>query len=140
MNKPLSSRRDFLKLTLDSLLAFGGLLGLAGLIRFLGYQTEPPQPSEFDLGPVGNFKSDSITTLPEVPAVLIHKKNRFTALSLVCTHLGCTVGVQPEGFACPCHGSRFNSDGHPVKGPATAPLKLLRVEQTAEGKLILHMK
>jgi len=139
MNKPSIPRRDFLKLTLDSLLAFGGLLGLAGLIRFLSYKTEPPQPTEFDLGLAENYKPDSTTTLPEVPAVLIHNDSGFSALSLVCTHLGCTVAVNSDGFACPCHGSRFNSDGYPVKGPAAAPLKKLRVEQTVSGKLILHM-
>ncbi len=138
MNKPSLSRRDFLKLTLDSLLAFGGLLGLGGLIRFLSYKTEPPQPTEFDLGLAANYQSGSTTALPEVPAVLIHKNGKFTALSLVCTHLGCTVEVQGDGFACPCHGSRFNNDGYPVKGPAAAPLKTLRVEQTTDGKLVLH--
>jgi cytochrome b6-f complex iron-sulfur subunit len=140
MNKSSISRRDFLKLTLDSLLAFGGVLGLAGLIRFLSYQTEPPQPTEFDLGPASNYPDDSTRTLPEVPAVLIHQNGGFTALSLVCTHLGCTVEVKPEGFTCPCHGSRFSSEGRPVKGPATTPLKTLRVEQTTDGKLILHTK
>jgi cytochrome b6-f complex iron-sulfur subunit len=138
MNKPPLSRRDFLKLTMDSLLAFGGLLGLGGLIRFLSYKTEPPQPTEFDLGPAENYLPGSMKTLPEVPAVIIYNNGNFTALSLVCTHLGCTVEVKPDGFACPCHGSRFNSDGHPIKGPATAPLKTLRVEQTTDGKLILH--
>jgi cytochrome b6-f complex iron-sulfur subunit len=140
MNKAPIPRRDFLKLTLDSLLAFGGLLGLGGLIRFLSYKTDPPQPTEFDLGLATNYKLDSTTTLPDVPAVLIHNDSGFSALSLVCTHLGCTVNVQPDGFACPCHGSRFNSTGYPVMGPAVAPLKLLRVEQTSDGKLILHTK
>ena len=140
MNKPSTSRRDFLKLTLDSLLAFGGLLGLGGLIRFLSYKTDPPKPTEFDLGLADTYKPDSKPTLPEVPAVLIHNNAGFTALSLVCTHLGCTVEVQPDGFACPCHGSRFNKNGYPVKGPATTSLKALRVEQTADGKLILHMQ
>jgi cytochrome b6-f complex iron-sulfur subunit len=140
MNKSPVSRRDFLKLTLDSLLAFGGLLGLAGLIRFLSYKTEPPQPSEYDLGLAENYQTDSMTTLPEVPAVLIRRSGKFTALSLVCTHLGCTVEVKPDGFACPCHGSRFNNAGFPVKGPAAAPLKALRIEQTADGKIILHTK
>ena len=138
MIKRYSSRRDFLKLTLDSLLAFGGLLGLGGLIRFLSYKTEPPQPTEFDLGRAENYLPGSVTPLPGVPAVLIHGSGRFTALSLVCTHLGCTVEVQADGFACPCHGSRFNSNGYPVKGPAAAPLKTLRVELTSDGKLILH--
>jgi cytochrome b6-f complex iron-sulfur subunit len=138
VNKPSISRRDFLKLTLDSLLAFGGLLGLGGLIRFLSYKSEPPQPTEFDLGPAKDYPPDSRTPLPEVPAVLIRSNGKFTALSLVCTHLGCTVEVQPDGFACPCHGSRFDSAGDPIKGPASKPLKSLRVEETDDGKLILH--
>lgn len=140
MNKPSISRRDFLKLTLDSLLVFGGLVGLGGLIRFLGYQSEPPKPTEYDLGPSGNYKTGSSTVLPEVPAVLIRSSTGFSALSLVCTHLGCTVEVQADGFACPCHGSRFSSSGSVIKGPATAPLKFLRVEQTADGIIILHTK
>jgi cytochrome b6-f complex iron-sulfur subunit len=138
MNKPSISRRDFLKLTLDSLLAFAGLLGLGGLIRFLSYKSEPPQPTEFDLGLAKNYPPDSRTPLPEVPAVLILYQGKFTALSLVCTHLGCTVEVKPDEFACPCHGSRFNREGVPVKGPAAKPLKPLRVEQTKDGNLILH--
>ncbi len=67
MNKPSIPRRDFLKLTLDSLLAFGGLLGLAGLIRFLSYKTEPPQPTEFDLGLAGKLPTrlyDDLTRSP----------------------------------------------------------------------------
>jgi cytochrome b6-f complex iron-sulfur subunit len=140
MNKPTISRRDFLKLTIDSLLAFGGLLGLGGLFRFLSYKNEPAQPTEFDLGLAENYRPGSSTTIPEIPAVLIHANSGFTALSLVCTHLGCTVEVQVDGFACPCHGSRFNKNGIPVKGPATAPLKTFRVEQTTDGKLILHTK
>ncbi len=138
MSGPSISRRDFLKLTRDSLLVFGGLLGLGGLIRFLSYQTEPPQPTEFDLGPASNYPNDLTKTLPEIPAVLIRQNGRFMALSLVCTHLGCTVEVKPDGFTCPCHGSAYNSTGYPVKGPATTPLKPFRVEQTSDGKLILH--
>jgi len=140
MNKPSIPRRDFLKITLDSLLAFGGLLGVAGLIRFLGYKTEPPQPTEFELGLVTNYPLDSRTAISEVPAVLIHNGSGFTALSLICTHLGCTVKVQSDGFACPCHGSAFNTNGYPVKGPAVTPLKKLRVEQTPDGKLVLYPK
>ena len=140
MNKQPLSRRDFLKLTLDGLLGLGGLLGLAGLIRFLSYKTDPPQPTEFDLGLAKNYIPGSRTTFPEIPAVLIRGDSGFTALSLVCTHLGCTVGVQPNGFACPCHGSLYNLNGIPTKGPATLPLKALRIEQTPDGRIILYMK
>ncbi len=42
----------------------------------------------------------------------------FYALSLVCTHLGCTVTVTEDDLACPCHGSRFDRQGKVLKGPA----------------------
>ena len=49
---------------------------------------------------------------------------QFTALSLRCTHAGCTVGWSEEArrFQCPCHGSRFAADGSVLKGPARRPL------------------
>jgi Rieske Fe-S protein len=44
------------------------------------------------------------------------------AVSTVCTHLGCIVKSTPEGFECPCHGSRFSGDGAVLKGPAPKAL------------------
>jgi Rieske Fe-S protein len=44
------------------------------------------------------------------------------ALSLVCTHLGCTVVVAEDALSCPCHGSRFDRHGKVLKGPASDPL------------------
>ena len=44
------------------------------------------------------------------------------AISLICTHLGCIVKSQADGFECPCHGSRFALDGSLKKGPAPRAL------------------
>ncbi len=137
MNRP--SRRDFLKLVTDGLLALSGILGLSGLLRFLSFELDPAPPSEFDLGPAVNFPVNTRSILLHIPAVLIHDEQGFHALSLVCTHLGCTVEQKDDGFECPCHGSRYNATGDVDKGPARLPLKSLRLTNAENGSLILHM-
>ena len=58
------------------------------------------------------------------------------AISLVCTHLGCIVKSQADGFECPCHGSRFNHDGGVMKGPAPKPLPWRKVTVASGGFLV----
>jgi cytochrome b6-f complex iron-sulfur subunit len=139
MSDPRLSRRDFLKLARTALLTVSGLLGLGGLVRFLSYSSQPPAPTEFDLGLALNYPPGSRTVLPDIPAVLVRSDNTFSALSLVCTHLGCTMESRPEGFTCPCHGSRFDLQGKLLRGPAAKPLAALRVETTPDGKLKLYL-
>lgn len=44
--------------------------------------------------------------------------------SAVCRHLGCIVqwNAVERSFDCPCHGSRYDTDGTVLDGPATSPL------------------
>lgn len=58
------------------------------------------------------------------------------AVSLVCTHLGCIVKSQADGFECPCHGSRFQSDGSVTKGPAPKPLPWHKVSAAGGGFVV----
>jgi len=46
------------------------------------------------------------------------------ALSPVCTHMGCRVNFNTaeRSWDCPCHGSRFGTDGRVLQGPATKDL------------------
>lgn len=51
--------------------------------------------------------------------------------SAVCTHLGCIVRFNSleKTWDCPCHGSRFGTDGHPINAPAIISLEEIKNEE-----------
>ncbi len=49
------------------------------------------------------------------------------AIDLRCTHQGCPVQPTGDGFACPCHGGRFDQAGVPTAGPPKTPLRRLPI-------------
>ena len=51
-------------------------------------------------------------------------KSKIIAVKPTCTHAGCTVVWQQNqtAFVCPCHDSKFASDGKVQQGPADEPL------------------
>ncbi len=132
------TRRDFLKMSIQGLLTASGVLTLGGLIRFLNYRPDPPPPAKFEVGPASSFPVNSRTVIADIPAVLIRDQDKFSAICLVCTHLGCTVQSESKLFLCPCHGSQYTLDGKVSRGPARNPLQTLRVEVSSDGNVIVY--
>ncbi len=73
----------------------------------------------------------------EARVAVLQSEGSIYALSLVCTHLGCTVGVSPTELVCPCHGSVFDRQGRVQKGPAQHDLQRLTLEEQGETLVVM---
>ena len=117
----MSSRRDFL----GQLWVWAGasLAASSGVVLFRGLRSArtPVREVALDTASVARASVSGGAAIGDL--WLAGTPDAPVALSLVCTHLGCHVAAAPGGFACPCHGSRFDAAGAPVSGPARAALR-----------------
>ena len=75
------------------------------------------------------FGEGRIVSLPEgACAVYRGEDGHFRIHSAVCTHMKCLVRWNGAAgtWDCPCHGSRFNTDGAVIAGPAQRPLPVVK--------------
>ena len=131
-------RRDFL--TLAGRGALWAALGasVVALIRFLGF-AEPETPKVYTLGTPEAFPLGALTPVAEGRAFVGRDARGLYALAATCTHLGCLVRPQDGGFACPCHGSRFDANGAVSQGPAARPLARAGLTIGTDGKIVLNL-
>ena len=135
------SRRSFLSI---ATWAIGGFMGIVLAIPALAYIIGPSlqrtksenwvrlgSTSKVEIGNPSLFKTvvenqtGWIVSEAEISAYVITENGRdFSALSNICTHLGCRVRWIPESeqFFCPCHNGVFDSQGLVISGPPPRPL------------------
>ena len=134
-------RRDFLASaafwTTTGALAFATL----GIARMPKPGVFPGQSSQFKIGMPGEYpiNTDPVR-VPGQNLFVIHDETGFGVISGICTHLGCVVAAKPEGFECPCHGSKFAKDGKVVQGPAPSALAWYEVSLAADGQMLVDIK
>ena len=90
-------------------------------------------PTPSPLGSSGTQVSSASPTAGGSPAA-----TEFVALSKICTHAGCPVGLYRSSehvLICPCHQSEFDVlDGaRPINGPAARPLPALPFRLEGDG-------
>lgn len=99
---------------------------------------EPPM--KFKAGKPDDYSLGSVTLDIQQKVFIVRaKEGYFYALSAVCTHLGCITNWKPEQgiIACPCHGSKFNTDGTKIAGPAPRPLPRFSMILDDQGQLVV---
>ncbi|MFO7826919.1 MAG: Rieske (2Fe-2S) protein [Cyclobacterium sp.] len=88
----------------------------------------------------GLLASGGWMLIREARLLVVNLDNQYSALTSVCTHSQCdrnwTFGNQV--FTCTCHGSRFDTQGGVINGPATQPLTSYAVTEE-NGNLIISL-
>jgi cytochrome b6-f complex iron-sulfur subunit len=126
---PVQSRREFLNKLWKG-------LGVVAIIEFtavfFGFlfsgksEDEDQKPKQlFDAGNLNSFQNNSVTVFRGGRFYLVRLDDGgFLALSLRCTHLGCSIEWEDDKnrFICPCHASAFEINGNVQNPPAPAAL------------------
>lgn len=62
-------------------------------------------------------------------AVYKDSTGQVSSYSAVCTHLGCVIGWDEANkrWQCPCHGSRYDTQGRVLKGPTKRNLPQIEI-------------
>ena len=126
------SRRSFLSKIWIGLGALAGIEVLGISINFLLHSSDKEESSDAYVvaGKVDDFKPNSVTPFRSGKFYLSRLSDGgFLAMSLKCTHLGCSVGwnENKNKFVCPCHSSSFEINGNVVSSLAPRALDLLLI-------------
>lgn len=83
-------------------------------------------------GKIYQFNEDKV--------IVVNKGGALTAVSAVCTHLGCLVRWEDadNNYFCPCHGAKYKLNGEIISGPQPLPLKQYKAR--VEGDSIIISK
>jgi glycine/D-amino acid oxidase-like deaminating enzyme/nitrite reductase/ring-hydroxylating ferredoxin subunit len=83
-----------------------------------------PRPGIEALAAIPPGEGEVLSLDGERLAVYRNANGELSALSPVCTHLGCNVhwNTTEKSWDCPCHGSRFDPHGRVLNGPAVSAL------------------
>jgi cytochrome b6-f complex iron-sulfur subunit len=116
----------------------GATIFLYPLLRFTGHRIPPKPrlvevPAPLPLSGVHTGHDFLLFSTPEGP----------TAVSRICTHLGCRVNYQQDKqyIECPCHQSRFTLNGTRIAGPAEKNLPKYEVtlKEDNEGRVMAYV-
>ena len=133
-NENLPRRRALAWLSSVGLFGSAVLSAVSNLV-FIKPRATYGQPARFGIGRPEDFPPGTRISMDARRVCIVRDGNRMAAISTTCTHLGCIVSISDTGFACPCHGSRYDQDGNVTGGPAPKPLPWFKVSLAPNGEL-----
>jgi Rieske Fe-S protein len=130
-------RRDFLGLAATWSALITAAFALLGASRLPRAAVVPVPSRKFRVRLPENLAPNEPFVPPGRSVAIFRDADGVYAISKVCTHLGCIVKTEADGFHCPCHGSRFALDGAVAKGPAPKALPWLHVARAGAGTYVV---
>ncbi len=130
-----SSRRVFLSALGITGLSLSGIIAFFANLLYLKPAVDYGPPKIFRVGYPDNYNVGARETFDKEKVLVVREKQGFAIISLVCTHLGCTVRSSDAGFECPCHGSQYDENGVVTGGPAPRPLNWYQISLAPNGEL-----
>lgn len=161
------TRRSFLAMVGWAGFVVASVIALFQSVKFIQPNATYEDPPAFKADVPSAYPVGSTTVIIEKRVVINRDPDGFYAISLICTHLGCTpryftdvtsdliaagtaISKDPDtgqeatkaspilpGFKCPCHGSRYFRDADNFFGPAPRPMDRVHVELAKDGKLFI---
>ncbi|MES2590743.1 MAG: FAD-dependent oxidoreductase [Bacteroidota bacterium] len=112
---PLKSFKEFFKENADNLVQY---------LKDTPWNTDVASLNEVPAGEGRIMEKDG-----EKLAVYKDTQGLIHVCSAVCTHMKCIVNWNPseKTWDCPCHGSRFKTDGQVIEGPAVINLPAKKI-------------
>jgi cytochrome b6-f complex iron-sulfur subunit len=121
---------------LSSVGLFGSaVISVVANLVFIKPRATYGQPNRFSIGKPEEFPSGTRIALEAHKVCVVRDGDKLSAISTVCTHLGCIISPSETGFSCPCHGSRYDQDGNVTGGPAPKPLPWYQVSLAPNGEI-----
>ena len=111
---------------------------LAAVMRMSFPSLLPGKSGKFKIGTREDFPQGTTKYFKDQKVYVFADEEGVSAMSAVCTHLGCIVNEEETQFVCPCHGSRFDLNGKVLQGPAPKSLPWYDVSSMPNGKLVVN--
>jgi len=131
------TREEFLTLLAWSGVSLPLALMGAGSYRFVVPNFTFGPASSIKIGKPEDFSPGTQVYLSGDRLFLMSTDQGIMAMSATCTHLGCAVARVEWGYQCPCHGSKYDSSGLVLAGPAPKPLPWFKILQGPDGQLVV---
>ncbi len=132
-------RRDFLGASARWAAGAACLFAALGIARLPRAAVLPSASKKFRVT-LPETMAPGVAFVPPGRSVALYRDEEGVyAISLVCTHLGCIVRPEADGFHCPCHGSLYDLDGEVTRGPAPRALEWYDVARVGERTYVVDI-